>query len=225
MNLSRFYRVSAVVLAAMVIVTAWGLSQVGPDAEVPIHWNASGDPNGYGSALVAFVLVPLITLGIVALMAVVPRIEPRRENLQRSGSAYRSVAIALVLLMLAVHIAVVVAGTGNPVPMGALIGGGVGLLFAVMGNVLVTVRSNFMFGVRTPWTLSSDLAWDRTHRLIGRLFVIGGIGMVALALTGQLLWVISVMLGFIVVVLIVAVVYSYRVWASDPDRRPVGGGS
>jgi hypothetical protein len=47
--------------------------------------------------------------------------------------------------------------------------------------------------------------------------------MVSLELTGQLFWVVAMMLGFIVVA--VAVVYSYRVWSSDPERRAIGGGS
>ena len=223
MNLSRFYKVSALVIVATTIMAAWGFSQVGVDAVVPVHWNASGVPNGYASSLVAFLLVPLITLAVAVSLVVVPRIEPRRENLLRSAAAYQSVGIAVVLLMLVIQVVVVLAGTGNPVPIGTLVGGGVGLLFVVIGNVLVTVRSNFLFGVRTPWTLSSDLAWDRTHRVVGRLFVVGGFLMVILALTADMLWVIAVMLGFVVVVVLVAVIYSYRVWASDPDKRPIGG--
>jgi uncharacterized membrane protein len=225
MNLIRFYRLAGAVFLGMTLVTAWGIARVGLDATVPVHWNAAGEPDGYGSALASFVLVPLITIGLVALLAVVPRIEPRRSNLVRSAGAYEAVAGALVLLMLVVQVGIVLAGTGNAVPVGALIGGAVGLLFAVIGNVMTRVRSNFMFGIRTPWTLSSDLAWDRTHRLVGRLWVVVGLAMAALALTGAVLVVVAVMLGFTIVTLVVAVVFSYRVWEGDPDRRPTGGGS
>jgi uncharacterized membrane protein len=223
MNLSRFYRVSAVVMVGMAVVSGWGAFRVGLDATVPIHWNANGEADGYASSLVSFVVTPLIALGFIALLAVVPRIEPRRSNLAKSAAAYETVAIALVLLMLLVHVGVVLAGIGNPIAMGTLVGAGVGALFAVLGNVMGKVRSNFLFGIRTPWTLSSDLAWDRTHRLVGRLWVGGGLVMLVLSLTGLLPLVIAVMIAFIVVTLAVALVYSYRVWASDPDRRPTGG--
>ena len=223
MNLSRFYRVSAAVLLAMVLISAWGVSRVGLDATVPIHWNANGDADGYAASLVAFLTTPLIALALIALLAVVPRIEPRRSNLAKSAAAYETVAIALVLLMLLVHAGIVLAGAGNPIAMGTLVGAGVGGLFAVLGNVMGKVRSNFMFGIRTPWTLSSDLAWDRTHRLVGRLWVGGGLVMLVLSLTGLLPLVIAVMIAFIVVTLVIALVYSYRVWASDPDRRVLGG--
>jgi uncharacterized membrane protein len=92
-----------------------------------------------------------------------------------------------------------------------------------MGNVLTTVRSNYMFGVRTPWTLSSELSWDKTHRLVGRLFVVAGIGVFAASLLGQLLLVFWLLMGSVVVVLVVGFAYSYLVWRDDPDRRPTSG--
>ena len=222
MNLSGFYRVSAVVLVVMVITSAWGLAQVGLDAQVPVHWGPSGEVDGYASAWVAFLMTPLITAGVVALLAVIPRIEPRRENLQRSGPAYRTVGNAIVLLMLAIQVGIVAAGVGGTFPMATVMGIGIGILFIVIGNVLGTVRSNFMFGVRTPWTLSSDRSWDRTHRLVGRLFMATGIMLVVLSLAGQMALLIGAMLAGIIVILIAAVWYSYAVWKQDPDRRPAG---
>lgn len=164
MNLRPFYRLSAVVVAAMLAVAAWGIWRVGPDATVPIHPDATGSAIGYGPAWLSFLLTPFI-------------------------------------------------------------GAGMGLLFAVLGNVLTTVRSNFLFGVRTPWTLSSELAWDRTHRLVGRMFVVGGLLMVLASLLGSTLLLVALILGFIVAVLVVAVAYSCRVWRENRDRRPIGGAS
>jgi uncharacterized membrane protein len=222
MNLRRFYTVAAVGLVAMLVVAAWGLLQVGPDASVPTHWDASGKVNGYAPAWVAFLMIPAITAGIVGLLALVPRIEPRRENLRRSLDAYRTMGIALVVLMMLIQVAIVLAGVGRAVPMALVVGVGMGLLFAVMGNVLTTVRSNFMFGVRTPWTLSSDRSWDRTHRLVGRLFVLTGVVMILVALTGEMALVIGTMLVMLAVTVAVGYAYSYRVWRADPDRRPTG---
>ena len=92
----------------------------------------------------------------------------------------------------------------------------------IIGNVLGKVRSNFVFGVRTPWTLSSDLAWNKTHRLVGRLFVLLGLAMIVVGLVGGTTAFFVLLLGGIGVVLFVAFAYSYRVWKSDPDRLTVG---
>ena len=222
MNLRRFYLISGIALVAMLAVSAWGLAQVGPDATVPIHWNVEGEVDGYGPAWFAFLMIPAITAGIVGLMALIPRIEPRRENLRRSAPAYRTLSIAVVLLMAVVHLVVVLGGVGMDVPVGFIVGTGVGILFLVMGNVLATVRSNYMFGVRTPWTLSSERSWDRTHRMVGRLFVVTGLAMIVLALTGIMWLVMGVMLVMLAVTLVGGYWYSYRQWRADPDDRTTG---
>lgn len=223
MNLTRFYRISAVVIVAQLLVAAWGFANVGLTADAPIHWGPSGEIDGYAPAWIAFLMTPVLTAGVVGLMALVPRIEPRRENLRRSADAYRTTAIALALFFGVVQVGIVVAGVTGSFPMATVLGFGIGVLFAVMGNVMTTVRPNFMFGVRTPWTLASDLSWDRTHRLIGRLFVALGITLVVLSLLGRLELVIGVMLAGILGVLVLAFWYSYRVWREDPDKRPSGG--
>lgn len=222
MNLRRFYILSAAALLVMVATAAWGFAQVGLGAIVPTHWNVQGEVDGTGAAWFAFLMIPVITAGIVGLMALIPRIEPRRDNLRRSAPAYRTTSIAVVALMTVVQVVVVAAGVGLDVPVGFILGCSIGVLFVVLGNVMSTVRSNFMFGVRTPWTLSSERSWDRTHRLVGRLFVVTGLLMIVLALTGILWLVIAVMLVMLVVTLAAGYWYSYREWQADPDHRPTG---
>ena len=223
MNLRRFYAAGALALALEAAITAWGLLTVGPAATVPIHWNVDGQPDGFASALVAFLIMPVTTVAIIGLMALVPHVEPRRENLRRSANAYRTVAIGVILFFVVIHFVTVLAGVGVEVPIGSVVGVGGGILIALIGNVLGTVRSNFMFGVRTPWTLSSERSWDRTHRLVGRLFVVTGLLMIAAALTGRLPLVLAVMIGMLVVTIVGGFWYSYREWRADPDRRPTGG--
>jgi len=225
MNLRAFYRAAAVVIVLQLVLAGWGFVRVGFDAQVPIHWNAAGEANGFAAASIGFLMIPAITVGLVALFAVIPRIEPRRTNLLKSSSAYTTMAMAMLVLMLGVHAATVAAGVGYSVPITPIIGGGVGLLFVVLGNVITTVRSNFMFGVRTPWTLTSDLAWDKTHRLIGRLWVISGVLVFLSSLLGRAEFLVAVILVFTLGSTIVAVVYSYRVWKADPDKRQFGDGS
>jgi uncharacterized membrane protein len=222
-NLRSFYRIAAVLIAVQLVVAVWGLARVGLTATVPIHWNAAGEPNGYGPAWLGFLVSPVISLGLVGLFALIPRIEPRRANLLRSSRAYLTVAVAALVLLTGVSIVTTLAALGYDVPISAVVGGGVGLLFIVLGNVLTTVRSNYMFGVRTPWTLTSDLAWDKTHRLMGRMWVIGGVLMFLASLLGSEALLLGVILLFVFGSLGVAFVYSYQVWKTDPNKRSMGG--
>jgi uncharacterized membrane protein len=224
MNLSTVYRVGAIVLGAMLVAAAWGLAQVGPQAQVPIHWGPSGEPDAYAAAWISFLMTPVLTGAVIALFAVIPRIEPRRANLQRSGPAYRTTAVAVILLLGALQAGIVLAGVTGSFPVATLISIGIGLLFVVLGNVLTTVRPNFLFGVRTPWTLTSDRSWDRTHRLVGRLFVLMGLLLVVVSFTGEMEIVLAVLLTSVALILVAAFGYSYRVWKADPDKRGFGAG-
>jgi uncharacterized membrane protein len=224
MKLRSLYRVSAIVLVIQLALAAYGLWLVGPDAPVPVHWGVDGQADQWATAIVGFAMVPLITLGIVGLFALVPRIEPRRRNLERSAPAYRTTAIAVVLFLGVAQALVVLASLGDTLPMAGIVGFGIGLLFIVMGNVLTTVRSNFLFGVRTPWTLSSDLAWDHTQRLVGRLFVLAGLTLVVLTLSGNVELIVAAMVAWVLVILVGSFGYSYQVWKHDPDKRGFGAG-
>ena len=77
----------------------------------------------------------------------------------------------------------------------------------IIGNYLGKVRSNFFFGIRTPWTLSSERSWNRTHRLGGRLFF--GLGLVAVV-TPIFPWagVVALAVG-VPVAIVFLVIYSY----------------
>ena len=48
-------------------------------------------------------------------------------------------------------------------------------LAALFAQVVGRVRPNFFVGIRTPWTLSDDQVWRRTHRVSGRLLFAGGL--------------------------------------------------
>jgi uncharacterized membrane protein len=219
MNLRRLYVVAGAVLALQLAVALWGLTQEPAGQDVPIHWGLTGEPDGFASPLVAFLLIPVTTVLLLGILAAVPRIEPRRGNLERSSSAFVSVGIALLLLMAVLQVGIVLSGVGVvDVPMNLVVGVAAGALFVVIGNVMTTVRSNFMFGVRTPWTLTSELSWRKTHRLVGWLFVAFGLGLMVASIVGPPEALVAVILVAVGVILVVSFVYSYRVWKTDPDR-------
>jgi uncharacterized membrane protein len=211
---------SAVIVGAMYLVCAWAWLQLPADAQVPIHWGPDGQPDDWAGKTVGLLLLPLISTGLVVLFAIIPRIEPRRRNLERSATAYGAIWIGVLLLMGALQLLVVGAAMGATFDMTRLMFVGTGVLFIVIGNYLPKVRPNYMVGIRTPWTLTSDVAWTRTHRVGGWLFVLEGIVFILLGLagvTGTAL--IATMLVAIAVLLVVTFGYSYLIWKSDPERR------
>lgn len=222
MNRRRLIAFSVVVVVAMLALGAYAWTQLPSGAEVPIHWGPDGTPNGYASKSIGLFLLPLITAGLAVLLAFIPRFEPRRANLERSGKAYGAIWVGVMLLMAGIQVIVVATTLGGTPDMTQLMLLGIGALYLVIGNYLPKVRPNYMMGIRTPWTLTSDLAWTRTHRVGGRLFVAEGLLFIALGLVGVAPeTLVAAMVGGIVVLLVVLFTYSYQVWKTDPQKRTV----
>jgi uncharacterized membrane protein len=213
---------SAAVVGLMFALSAYAWARTPPGGQLPTHWNAAGEVDGYGSKFTALMLLPLTTAGIAILLAFVPRMDPRGDNILRSWEAYRVTWLGAVLFFAFIHVGAVLTILGLAVNFFALlVPVGTGLLLMVIGNYLGKIRPNYMFGVRLPWTLASELSWNKTHRFAGRLFVaIGALTVLAAVFVPGSLWV-WVMLGGLLLMLVATGVYSDTVWRDDPARRPL----
>lgn len=220
MNLRPMILVSAVVVGVMLVASAWAYVTLPADAQVPIHWGPDGRPDGFADKAIGLFLLPAVTCLVALLLAVIPRIEPRRANLERSGKAYAATWIGVVLLLGGLHLLAVSVAMGAALDFTRIVLVGTGVLFIVIGNYLPKVRPNYMMGIRTPWTLTSDLSWTRTHRVGGKLFVLEGVILAGAGLLGVAGAVqVGLIIAGVAVVVGVGFVYSYVVWRDDPDRR------
>src|SRR5256712_11828980 len=114
---------------------------------------------------------------------------------------------------------IVATGLGYPVKIGRTMPIGVGLLFIVLGNYLTRVEPNWFVGIRTPWTLSSDTVWRRTHRTGGWVFVIGGLVLAGAALLPRGAF-LPLLIATIVVMPAIPIVQSYILWKREHHDRP-----
>jgi uncharacterized membrane protein len=187
----------------------------------PIHWNAAGEVDGYGSPLLAALLTPGIATLLVVLAPLLPRLDPRGRNYEAFRGTYELIMNGLLLFFTALQIVTLGYALGWPVSVPRVIGVGVGLLFALIGNELGRVQPNYFVGVRTPWTLADPEVWRRTHRVGGRVFA--GVG-VLIALSSLLLPLPPLAVVVIAGALGAAVFlfgYSYWLWR----RRTQGAGA
>jgi uncharacterized membrane protein len=155
-------------------------------------------------------LVPLIGLGAAALFAVLPRFESTRVGLM--GKTYVAMWTVLMLLLGSVHAVVLFSALGRQVNTTTIVLVLVGVLFIVVGVFLPGLKRNTSMGIRTPWTMASDLAWSRTHRLAGRLFVALGVALmlgVFVDDTSIMLWVV---IAGSIGTFFASLIYSYVVW-------------
>lgn len=178
-----------------------------PD-QVPTHWNIHGEVDDYSSKLFQALLLPGMLIFIYLIFILPKKIDPKKENFKKFGSSYYIIMIATMLLFNIIQVITTLVALGYSIDMPMVIRIVVGVLLVVIGNYLPRARQNFFMGVRTPWTLSSEKVWDRTHRLSSKVFVIVGIIMtlsVFLPTVIQAYFVIAM----IVILAIVPIVSSY----------------
>lgn len=150
--------------------------------QVPMQWGFDGAINRYGNKSELWLLGG-ISVFFTALMLVVPKIDPRKENYQRFQGYYDSFVLVMTLFFCGMMGSVLVE-TMRPgtLSMGRIVSAMMGLLLAFIGNLMGKIKPNFFFGIRTPWTLSDPDVWNRTHRLGGRLWFFIGILLIPCAL-------------------------------------------
>ncbi len=161
-------------LIAIALVAGLALWNQLPD-QMASHWNSNDQVDGYISRFWGVFLMPLITLGMFVLFLVVPGIDPLKANIAQFREAFNMFIALMVAFMLYVHGLTLVWSLGyQDFKMSAAMLPFMGILFIAIGYLLRQAKRNFFIGIRTPWTLSSDSVWDKTHQLGSILFMVSG---------------------------------------------------
>jgi uncharacterized membrane protein len=202
------------VVILSIILLAAGLI-ASPNLQQPIatHWGADGQANGYGSLFTAVWLLPLMTLGIGLLLLALPIIDPLKRNIALFRKEWNGMVIVFVLFMGWVHATTLAWNLGLKINMNLSMMPAMSLLFFYMAWLLPRSRRNWFLGIRTPWTLSSDTVWEKTHRLGGWCFAAAGLISLISLLFGEPGFV--VMMVGVMIAALVPVVYSYILFQAE----------
>ncbi len=161
-------------LIAIAVIAGAVLWNQLPD-QVPSHWNANDEVDGTMPRFWGVFLMPLITLGMFGLFLVLPAIDPLKANIAQFRETFNIFIVLIVAFMLYIHGLTLAWGLGyQSFKMSAAMLPFMGILFIAIGYLLRQAKRNFFIGIRTPWTLSSDSVWDKTHQLGSVLFMLSG---------------------------------------------------
>jgi len=204
----------AVLIAVTAIVSAVAYPRL-PE-RVPSHWDLHGQVNGWQSRGQAVLFIPILLLVLWGVMRGLPAIDPRRANYAKFQPTYDFMIGAVLTMVALIHFTVLASAIGVPISIHRVVPIALGLLLIAIGNQLPRARSNWWFGIRTPWTLSNERVWERTHRVGGYLMTASGVAMIAGALVTDLT-------GPLVIVCVGAsalgsVIYSYVAWRQETSR-------
>ena len=142
-----------------------------PDS-IPIHFDINGIANNWGPKYTAF-LLPALSLFVYAITAAIPFLDPKRMSPEFMTGNFFKLRFILVSFMSALALLILhsIAFGGNMMPYATKL---IFLLLAGIGNFMINLKPNWFVGIRTPWTLSNDEVWRKTHQIVGRLFFFGG---------------------------------------------------
>jgi uncharacterized membrane protein len=183
-----------------------------------IHWGPAGNADGFGGRFEGLFLLPIIALGATLLMLGLPLIDPLKYNIEKFRRDYNLFVVFMSAFFYYVHTLTILYNFGLTFSMTTFLMPAFALLLFFTGRMLKRARRNYFIGIRTPWTLSSDVVWDRTHRFGGTAFQVAG----AFSLIGMLFPPVAFL--FLMVPMLTAaflvIVYSYLVFRQEQKKSP-----
>ena len=178
--MSKFKWCFIIIIIQIIASLYLGLS-LSEDAKIPCHWNIKGEIDGYYGKWTGVLLFSVINLAMLLFIMALPYISVRYKNAQeRFEKVIPSLAMSIIFFFAGIHIYTILLAKEILNPSGNMIFYLIGLMFIMLGNLLPKIPSNFFAGIRTPWTLSSEDVWRKTHRLGGISFVIAGLLMIVI---------------------------------------------
>jgi len=179
--------------------------------KMAIHWNIQGQVDGYASKFVGLFILPFLFTGIVLLFITIPKIDPLKENIEKFRKYYDGFVILFSAFMVFIHLYVISWNMGIRISPNMVLPIGLGLLFFYCGILCENAKRNWFIGIRTPWTLSSEKVWERTHKVGGRLFkACGVISIVGLLFPSHVAYFILIPVMFAAAFLIVFSYFAYQ---------------
>ncbi len=210
---------TSAVSVALIAGAVW-TALFGPTGDVPLHFGMDGRPDRWGDRnAVALLLGGLGLLnGVVGALTSLAR--GRSQDAARRRALGMNQTVAALAFGGAGAFGAYMSLGGHAQADGAAPMAAASMLFLLIGAFLGRTGQNPAVGVRTPWTYKSRLAWERSNRLAGRAFFwIGLIGLAASPFAPQPLG-LQLTVGAVLLSALAAVIESWRVWRTDPDRQP-----
>lgn len=193
-------------IVVTIFVLAISISPQLPD-KMASHWNIQGQVDSYMAKPWSVFFPPTISFILWLLFLIIPRIDPKKEKVQKFRKYFDNFIILFFLFLLFIYLLTIFWNLGYHFNMVRFLTPAIGILFYYIGILVSQAQPNWSIGIRTPWTLSSGVVWQKTHRLGGILFRICGVLCFAGVLWTKIAF--SLVLGPVIASTIICVTYSY----------------
>jgi uncharacterized membrane protein len=188
------------IIALIIVIISFGIGiyfYPQMPANVASHWDVNGYVNGYMSKFWGLFLMPVLSFVMFMLLIFIPKMEPLKENLRKFRKYFDIFSLIIILFFFYVYLLTIFWGLGSRFNMSMMMLPAIGILFYVCGVLMENTKRNWFIGIRTPWTLSSDIVWEKTHKIGGLFFKISGIlAIIGIFFSNYSLWLVLVPILF-----------------------------
>jgi len=179
-------------------------------AQMAGHWNIKGEVDGYLPKFWGLFLMPILSVVMYLLFIFLPKIDPLKANIAKFRKYYNGFILLLISFLFYLYLLTIFWNLGYRFGLIQFLVPAFSVLFYYVGVLLENAKRNWFIGIRTPWTMSCDKVWDKTHQLAGKLFKISGtVALLGIFLPQFAFWFVLVPVVFSSLYL---VVYSYLVY-------------
>ena len=208
----KIYLIASFLIVVIAFILAGVLYSTMPD-KIASHWGASGQVNGYMSKSWGVFMPPAITLILFIFFLVLPRLDPLKKNVKEFENYYYGFITVIILFLFYVYLLTIFWNQGYKLDIIRFLIPGFAVLMYTAGIVMAKSKQNWFLGIRTPWTLSSEIVWNKTHQLGAKLFEASAI----ISLIGFFVKQYAIWLIIIPVILsaITAFIYSYLIYKKE----------
>ena len=171
--------------------------------QMPTHWNAAGEVDGWSSKAFAVFGLPGIMLAAQWLCCLGTAADPKKAN--HSEKVLHLVLWIVPLLSLVLEAVTYAAALGREIPIEMVMPAVIGLVLFAAGNYLPKCQQNYTIGIKIPWTLNSEENWNKTHRFAGRLWMVCSVVIILTGFFGGF----ELFIGIVSVMVFAPMIYSY----------------
>ena len=162
---------SSIVIILIMFIVGFYFYPMMPE-QIASHWNFQGEVDGYMSKFWGLFFIPLLIAFINILMFLVPKIDPKRINIEKFKDSYGNFIIIFNLFMLYIFSLTIAWNLDYKFDMNIAILPAFAVFFFFVGQLIGKAKRNYMIGIKLPWTLANDIVWDKTHKKGEKVFKI-----------------------------------------------------
>jgi len=211
----RKLQLAAIALVALSFAAAYLAYPIMPE-RVASHWNIEGKVDGYMPRGIGVYFMPVLGAAVLALLYILPAIDPKRENYRQFQKEYDGLVAVIIAFLFYTYLLTLAYNAGYSFNLLQLMSPGFGALFIYMGMLLGKAKQNWFVGIRTPWTLSSEKVWGKTHKVGSGMFTAAGV-VALLGVAMPLMFAASIAL--VLAAAIATVVYSYFEYQKEKGEK------